>query len=46
MVNKLKNLHPGWKRVDDLVKIVGETRVAPSQAIAWIYYLKEVELKI
>ena len=30
---QVKELNPGWKRVDDLVKIVGETRVAPSQAI-------------
>ena len=30
---QVKELHPGWKRVDDLVSIVKETRVAPSQAI-------------
>ena len=30
---QVKESNPGWKRVDDLVKIVGETRVAPNQAI-------------
>ena len=30
---QVKESHPGWKRVDDLVSIVKETRVAPSKAI-------------
>ena len=30
---QVKELHPGWKRVDDLVNIVKSTRVAPSKAI-------------
>ena len=30
---QVKELHPSWERVNKLVNIVGETRVAPSQAI-------------
>tara|TARA_R110002051_G_scaffold479_1_gene2199 strand:- start:60 stop:2294 length:2235 start_codon:yes stop_codon:yes gene_type:complete len=30
---QVKELHPSWERINRLVNIVGETRVAPSQAI-------------
>jgi len=40
---QVKELHPGWKRVDDLVNIVKSTRVAPSQAITDLLASKGVK---